>query len=54
MKLYHFPISPNSRRVIAALHHLNLECELHNARGTNEARVFAFKSESHDSYLGRW
>jgi glutathione S-transferase len=29
MKLYHFPISPNSRRVVAVLHHLNLECELH-------------------------
>lgn len=28
MKLYHFPISPNSRRVIAVLHHLGLECEL--------------------------
>ncbi|MEQ1528825.1 MAG: glutathione S-transferase family protein [Methylococcales bacterium] len=28
MKLYHFPISPNSRRVIAVLHHLNLTCEL--------------------------
>lgn len=29
MKLYHFPISPNSRRAIAVLHHLGLECELH-------------------------
>jgi glutathione S-transferase len=29
MKLHHFPISPNSRRVIAVLHHLGLECELH-------------------------
>jgi glutathione S-transferase len=28
MKLYHFPISPNSRRVIAVLHHLDLACEL--------------------------
>ncbi|NOT86245.1 MAG: glutathione S-transferase family protein [Methylococcaceae bacterium] len=28
MKLYHFPISPNSRRVVAVLHHLKLECEL--------------------------
>lgn len=28
MKLYHFPISPNSRRVIATLHHLNIDCEL--------------------------
>ena len=28
MKLYHFPISPNSRRVIAVLHHLGLDCEL--------------------------
>lgn len=28
MKLYHFPISPNSRRVVAVLHHLGLECEL--------------------------
>jgi len=28
MKLYHFPISPNSRRVITVLHHLNLDCEL--------------------------
>lgn len=28
MKLYYFPMSPNSRRVIAVLHHLNLECEL--------------------------
>lgn len=28
MKLYHFPISPNSRRVIAVLHHLGLNCEL--------------------------
>lgn len=29
MKLYHYPISPNSRRVVAVLHHLNLACELH-------------------------
>jgi len=29
MKLYHFPISPNSRRVIAVLHHLGLACDLH-------------------------
>ncbi len=28
MKLYHFPISPNSRRVVAVLHYLNLDCEL--------------------------
>lgn len=28
MKLYHFPISPNSRRVVAVLHHLDLNCEL--------------------------
>ncbi|MDP2904661.1 MAG: glutathione S-transferase family protein [Methylovulum sp.] len=28
MKLYHFPISPNSRRVVAVLHHLELACEL--------------------------
>ncbi|MCX7089111.1 MAG: glutathione S-transferase family protein [Methylococcales bacterium] len=28
MKLYHFPISPNSRRVVAVLHHLQLPCEL--------------------------
>ncbi len=28
MKLYHFPISPNSRRVVATLHHLGLDCEL--------------------------
>ena len=28
MKLYHFPISPNSRRAIAVLHHLGLACEL--------------------------
>jgi glutathione S-transferase len=28
MKLYHFPLSPNSRRVVAVLHHLNLDCEL--------------------------
>ncbi|MDO9104055.1 MAG: glutathione S-transferase family protein [Methylovulum sp.] len=28
MKLYHFPISPNSRRVVAVLHHLDLACEL--------------------------
>lgn len=28
MKLYHFPISPNSRRVLAVIHYLNLECEL--------------------------
>lgn len=28
MKLYHFPISPNSRRVVAVLHHLQLACEL--------------------------
>ncbi len=27
MKLYHYPISPNSRKVIAVLHHLNLTCE---------------------------
>ncbi|NOU21346.1 MAG: glutathione S-transferase family protein [Methyloglobulus sp.] len=29
MKLYHFPISPNSRRVVAVLHHLQLDCEMH-------------------------
>lgn len=28
MKLYHFPFSPNSRKVVAVLHHLNLDCEL--------------------------
>lgn len=28
MKLYHFPISPNSRRVWAVINHLDLECEL--------------------------
>jgi glutathione S-transferase len=28
MKLYHFPLSPNSRKVIAVLHHLNLACDL--------------------------
>jgi glutathione S-transferase len=28
MKLYHFPISPNSRRVVAVLQHLQLDCEL--------------------------
>jgi glutathione S-transferase len=28
MKLYHFPLSPNSRRVLAVLHHLRLDCEL--------------------------
>jgi glutathione S-transferase len=28
MKLYQFPISPNSRRVVAVLHHLHLDCEL--------------------------
>lgn len=28
MKLYHFPLSPNSRRVVAVLHHLQLPCEL--------------------------
>ncbi len=28
MKLYHFPMSPNSRKVVALLHHLGLECEL--------------------------
>jgi glutathione S-transferase len=28
MKLYHFPISPNSRKVIALLHHFGLACEL--------------------------
>jgi glutathione S-transferase len=28
MKLYHFPVSPNSRRVVATLHHLGLDCEL--------------------------
>jgi glutathione S-transferase len=27
MKLYEFPISPNSRRVVAVLHHLQLDCE---------------------------
>ena len=27
MKLYEFPLSPNSRRVVAVLHHLNLDCE---------------------------
>lgn len=28
MKLYYFPISPNSRRAVAVLHHLHLDCEL--------------------------
>jgi glutathione S-transferase len=28
MKLYHFPISPNSRRVWAVINHLGLNCEL--------------------------
>jgi glutathione S-transferase len=28
MKLYHFPISPNSRRVVAVLHHLHLDCDI--------------------------
>lgn len=28
MKLYHFPLSPNSRKVVALLHHLNLDCDL--------------------------
>ncbi len=28
MKLYHFPPSPNSRRVLAVIHHLGLDCEL--------------------------
>jgi len=28
MKLYHFPISPNSRRAIATVHHLGLACDL--------------------------
>lgn len=27
MKLYYFPMSPNSRRVVAVLHQLQLECE---------------------------
>lgn len=27
MKLYEFPMSPNSRRVVAVLHHLGLDCE---------------------------
>lgn len=27
MKLYEFPMSPNSRRVVAVLHHLRLDCE---------------------------
>jgi glutathione S-transferase len=27
MKLYEFPLSPNSRRVVAVLHHLDLDCE---------------------------
>jgi glutathione S-transferase len=27
MKLYHFPISPNSRRVWAVINHLGLDCE---------------------------
>ncbi|CAG7856239.1 glutathione S-transferase [biofilm metagenome] len=28
MKLYHFPLSPNSRKVVAVLHHLKLDCDL--------------------------
>ncbi|MGH8467628.1 MAG: glutathione S-transferase family protein [Gammaproteobacteria bacterium] len=28
MKLYHFPVSPNSRRVLAVIYHLGLDCEL--------------------------
>jgi glutathione S-transferase len=28
MKLYHFPVSPNSRKVVATLHHLDLPSEL--------------------------
>lgn len=27
MKLYHFPFSPNSRKVVAVLQHLKLDCE---------------------------
>lgn len=27
MKLYHFPMSPNSRRVVATVHFLKLDCE---------------------------
>ncbi len=27
MKLYHFPISPNSRKVVAVINHLKLTCE---------------------------
>lgn len=27
LKLYHYPISPNSRKVIAVLHHLSLACD---------------------------
>jgi glutathione S-transferase len=27
MKLYHFPFSPNSRKVVAVLHHLQIDCE---------------------------
>ncbi|CAN5845517.1 glutathione S-transferase [soil metagenome] len=28
MKLYHFPVSPNSRRVLAVIYHLGLDCDL--------------------------
>jgi glutathione S-transferase len=28
MKLYHFPVSPNSRKVVAVIHHLQLDCDL--------------------------
>jgi len=30
MKLYHFPPSPNSRRVLAVAYHLGMELELEN------------------------
>ncbi len=30
MKLYHFPLSPNSRKVVAVIHHLQINCTLEN------------------------
>lgn len=50
MKLYYFPISPNSRRVIAVLHHLGLDCELQVvdlAKGQQMAEDFVKLNPNH-------
>ena len=50
MKLYHFPPSPNSRRVLAVAYHLGIEIELENIalpKGEQMAREFVNLNPNH-------